>query len=139
MENNFKVVLQPSDFDVCPVWRFDEDADAYFPVRNANELPEQVRDLRIASEFITRSGQKFQGYISGVDKVSSIGLFVDAQTYHANKNLYQPSRAQMIEFIAASRLDATLTFESMFPLHFETRWENEIFKNFTGIFEMPSQ
>ena len=136
MENDFKVTLQPSDFVVCPVWRYDEDANAYLAVRDENDLPEQTRDLRIHTEFVTPSGEKIKGYIVGVDKVFSIGLFFGAQTYHANKNLYELSKGQIDEFLQASALASNFTFESLFPLNFETRWESETFKNFSGAFAM---
>lgn len=136
MAASAKKLLQPSDFDECPVWSYDEDGDNYYPVRVEGDLPEQSRDLRILAEFVTPSGRKLRGYVGGVERVFAIGLFGEGRIFHVNKNLREPSKDQVQEFLAETGLASILAFESMFPMRFETQWENDTFANFSGVFDM---
>ncbi|MDN8618029.1 hypothetical protein [Variovorax ginsengisoli] len=132
-----KDYLTPSDFMEFPLWRYDEDADGYFPVRGEADLPGRVRDLSLRAEFTTPAGNVFEGYIVGVENVFSIGLFGNERIYHFNKNLSDLSREQAEEFLAASGLSGKLHYEAMFPLRYETKWGSPLFNDFSGVFEMP--
>ncbi|WP_131721610.1 hypothetical protein [Xanthomonas sp. NCPPB 1128] len=134
MEIDGKINLSPADFDFCPAWRYDEDSDLFFPVRCEQELPELARDLSIRAQFIGPTGEQFEGYIVGVDRVFSIGLFCDGCVFYVNKNMPGASKEQIDNFLLM--MGRSLDFYSMFPLSFETRWGNEIFSNFSGIFSM---
>lgn len=136
METNGKGNLSPSDFDLCPAWKYDEDSDLFYPVSGEKDLPEMARDLIIRAVFTTPSGDRFDGYIGGVERVFSMALFLGDRFYHVNRNMPGPSREQIDEFLSNKGGASTLTFDSMFPLRFETRWENETFANFSGVFEM---
>ena len=132
-----KDVLTPPDFKDCPVWRYDEDADGYFPVWGEDDLPERVRDLSLQADFTTPAGKALTGYIVGVENVFSIGLFFNERVYHFNKNLCDLSREQAEEFLTESGLAGELSYETLFPLRYETKWGGTTFNDFTGVFEMP--
>ena len=136
METNGKGNLSPSDFDSCPVWKYDEGSDLFYPVSGEKDLPELTRDLIIRAVFTTPGGDRFEGYIVGVERVFSMALFLGGRVYHVNRNMPGPSREQIDEFLSNKGGASTLTFDSMFPLRFETSWESETFANFSGVFEM---
>lgn len=129
--------LAPEDFKACPIWRYDEDADGYFAVRDLDDLPELVRDLSILAEFTTPDGKRILGKIGGVERVFAIGLFAGGQIFIVNRNMPNDAREQAEEFLAASGLLGELSYESMFPLRYETKWGGPMFKDFSGVFEMP--
>lgn len=133
-----KDLLTPSDFKDYPIWRYDEDADGYFPVVGEEDLPERVRDLRLRADFTAPTGKIIMGYIVGVEDVFSIGLFSNERIYHFNKNLCDLSREQAEEFIVENGLSSELSYKTMFPLRYEAKWGNSIFNDFSGVFEMPS-
>lgn len=130
--------LTPADFEDCPVWGYEEDADGYFVVRGLDDLPQRLRDLSILAQFTTPSGIQIRGEISGVDRVFAIGLFANDQVFFINKNLIKESREQGEAFLQASGLSGRLSYETLFPLRYETRWGSEVFNDFSGVFEMPS-
>lgn len=132
-----KDYLKPPDFKDCPIWRYDEDADGYFPVRGESDLPERVRDLSLRAEFTTPGGNVFEGYVVGVENVFSIGLFGNERIYHLNKNLPDLSQEQAEEFFVESGLTSQLSYEALFPLRYETKWGGPMFNDFSGVFEMP--
>lgn len=134
MDINGKNNLAPADFDLCPAWKYDEDSDLFYPVRREEDLPELARDLSIRAQFVAPTGDRFDGYIVGVERVFSLGLFFDGRVYHVNKNMPGASKEQVDELLL--RMGKSLDFESMFPLSFETRWETEVFSNFSGVFGM---
>lgn len=63
--NGIKIV-ELHDFESCPVWRYDEDEDLYFPVRQEEDVPDSERDILIFVECKINSGHKFPGYIVGI-------------------------------------------------------------------------
>jgi hypothetical protein len=132
LEINGKNNLTPTDFDLCPAWKYDEGSDLFYPVSREEDLPELARDLSIRAQFTAPTGDRFDGYIVGVERVFSLGLFFDGRVYHVNKNMPGASKGQVDELLL--RMGKSLDFESMFPLSFETRWENEVFSNFSGVF-----
>lgn len=129
--------LTPADFEDCPVWRYDEDADGYFAVRSLDDLPDRVRDLSILAQFTTPGGIQLLGEIGGVDRVFAIGLFANDQVFFLNQNLKKEAREQAEAFLQASGLSDQLSYETLLPLRYETRWGGEVFNNFSGVFEMP--
>lgn len=129
--------LTPADFDDCPVWRYDEDADGYFAVRCLDDVPERLGDLSILAQFTTPGGIQIRGEIGGVDRVFAIGLFAKEQIFIVNKNLGKRAREQAEAFLQASGLSNRLSYETLFPLRYETRWGGEVFNDFSGVFEMP--
>lgn len=136
MESNGKNYLIPSDFDSCPAWKYDEDSDLFYPVRREEDLPELTRDLSVRAVFTAPTGETLDGYVVGIDRIFSMGLFEGNRIYHVNKHLPGPSREQIKEYLATKNTTSHLTFESMFPLQFKTDWEDETFINFSGIFDI---
>lgn len=134
MDVDGKNNLTPTDFDLCPAWKYDEDSDLFYLVRREEDLPELVRDLSIRTQFAAPTGDSFEGYIVGLEKVFSLGLFFDRGVYHVNKKMPGASKKQVDELLL--RMGKSLDFESMFPLNFETRWETEVFSNFSVVFNM---
>lgn len=132
-----KDLLIPSDFKDCPVWRYDEDADGYFAVTGLDDLPENVGDLSILAEFTTPGGNKIFGKIGGVERIFAIGLFAGESIFIINKNMGKDAREQAEEFLTESGLAGELSYETLFPLRYETKWGGTTFNDFTGVFEMP--
>lgn len=127
-------ILSRDCFLLCPAWRYDEDSDFYYPVMGVDDLPEMIRDLRIMAKFKAPAGHVFDGYISGVDRIFSIGLFFEERVYYVNKNIASASRMQVNELL--SKLGIQLDFEDIFPLHYETCWGGCNFSDFSGNFDM---
>lgn len=138
MSKVMKELLVPTDFSVCPVWRYDEDSEGYFEVRNSDDLEKasSTADLLIHTEFITPGGHRLMGHVTGVQQIYVIGLFANDEIILVNRNMRDRSREQSMRFIASSGLADQLSLENMFPLSFETRWGGEFFKNFLGVFTL---
>ena len=136
MKDKGKNNLIPSDFHSCPVWKYDEDSDLFYPVGGESDLPDLARDLKIRAVFMAPTGEVLEGYVVGVDRIFSMGLFLGDRVYHLNKNLRGPSRDQVEEYLAKKFPKSNLTYDGMFPLHFETRWDSVGFVNFSGVFDM---
>ena len=136
MKTSGKISLVPPDFYNCPVWKYDEESDLYYPVFGIDDVPDLARDLRIRAVFTTPDGQTLDGYIVGIESIFSMALFFGDRIYNVNKNMLGPSRVRIYEYLRDRDTSEKMTFESMFPLKFETRWESEDFRNFSGVFEM---
>lgn len=137
LKNTGKTNLNPSDFNLCPAWKYDEYSDLFYPIRGEKDLPELPRDLIIRAVFTAPSGDQFDGYIVSVDRIFSMGLFLDQRIYHVNRNLPALSREQVKDFLSNAGGKSTFSDDSMFPLNFETRWEGDTFVNFFGVFNLP--
>lgn len=131
-----KILTTPSDFFACPVWRYDDEDDLYHPVFDTDELPESEHNLSFRAVFTTPSGNKIDGYVVGISRVFSIGLFGEDHFFHANKNLGPESREWMNEFIAA-RSDSDLrSLEDLFPLRYATQINRIGYRDFSGTFDL---
>lgn len=139
MSNTMKELLTPADFASCPVWRYDQDLEGYFEVRGHEDLEsaESTADLQILAEFITPRGHRLMGKIVGVQDVYAIGLFVNNEIVGINRNMRQDSRRQVAKYLTLSGIVGELSFETLFPLRFESKWGSETFNDFSGVFEMP--
>jgi len=133
-----KELLRPADFVNCPVWRYDEDLEGYFEVRDQDDLDAvgSTADLQIMVEFTTQTGQRLMGKIVGVNDIYAIGLFVRDEVVGINKNMREDSRKQVAKFLALSGLAGQLSLETLFPLRFETKWGGAMFNDFSGVFEV---
>ena len=138
MSKPMKQLLTPADFADCPVWRYDEDLEGYFEVRGEEDLAGRVEDLGILAVFTTPTGQQFTGHIIGVQDIFAIGLFVKDEIIMINRNMRSRSREQVAKFLALSGLADQFTFDTLFPLHFKTRWGSDTFVDFEGVFEKPA-
>lgn len=138
MKKTMKELLRPEDFADCAVWCYDEDQESYFAVRELNDLEEAVSsaDLKIRAQFITSDGRELQGVVVGVRNIYAIGLFVHDEIIMINKNMRQDSKEQVAKYLSLSGLEERLSLQSMFPLRYESRWGNETFNDFSGVFEL---
>jgi hypothetical protein len=132
-----KQLLTPKDFAECPVWRYDEDQEGYFEVRGEEDLSGDVGDLEILATFTTPTGLQLTGEIIGVRDIFAIGLFVNDEIVLINRNMQSRSREQVAKFLTLSGLSDKLSFETLFPLRFKTRWGDETFVDFEGVFTKP--
>jgi hypothetical protein len=133
--NGIKIV-EARDFKIFPVWRYDEDDDLYFPVLEGRDLPDSERDISILVDCTAKSGHQFNGYIVGIRKVFSMGLFCAEKTFYVNKNLSDLSFKQMQEFLECTGLSDDLNIDDLFPLKFTTKINRDEFIDFSGTFEM---
>lgn len=130
--------LTPQDFATCPVWKFDPDSEVYSEVRGVEDIPGELADLCILADFTTPSGHKLVGEVGGVQDIFAVGLFAGDENVIVNKHMRSDSREQVARFLRLSGLAGQLSFETLFPLHFKTRWsESGVFNDFDGVFEMP--
>lgn len=135
MVDDAKEVLSPPDFLTCAIWRYDEDDDLYHPVLTPEQLPESERNLSIRATFMTPSGKFIPGYIVGIEKTFSFGLFDGNRVFHVNINLPTLSAKQLISFLQTQTGKTVGTFESLFPLSYKSTINKEPFVDFRGRFE----
>lgn len=131
-----KRLTTPSDFFACPIWRFDDGDDNYYPVLNPDELPESERDLSIRALFVTPSGVRLDGYVVGISRVFSIGLFGRGRFFHANRNLGPESEKWMSEFIDDMSDPKLRSLKDLFPLKYSTQINREGYLDFSGTFDL---
>lgn len=110
-----KKLPTPSDFFACPIWRNEDGSDLFYPVLSPDDLPESERDLMIRAVFTTPGGKTFDGYVVGISRVFSIGLFGDDRFYHANQNLRAESEQYMREFIPTAVRQMFVHYGTCFP------------------------
>jgi hypothetical protein len=131
-----KKLVTLQDFQSCPVWRYDEDDDLYHPVMRESDLPDSQRDVSIFAEFKTPGGHSFSGYVVGISRVFSVGLFCGDRTFHINKNIPDLSVEQVRELLACAGLDDVHTVGEFFPLEYRTLILRDEFVDFSGRFEI---
>lgn len=134
-----KNVTAPSDFLACPLWRYDDEDDLYHPVLTASELPESERLLSIRAKFTAPNGELFDGYVVGIERVFSIGLFGGERVFHVNKNLPDLSERQLHAFLQTQPRLEGLPVGALFPLRYVTTINNDPFSDFSGSFELTSK
>ncbi len=131
-----KRLMTPADFHACPVWRYDEDEDRYHPVLTENDLPESERDLSFLATFTTPKGKEIDGYVVGISRVFSIGLFGGDRFYHANKNLQTETKQWMNEFILEHSDPEIRSLKDILPLRYRTRINRDGYRDFLGVFDL---
>lgn len=131
---NKAILLTEGHFEECPVWRFDEDSDGFYPVNEPEALPENIRDLRTAVVFTTHDGQSFNGYIVGAGRVFSIGIFKDGKTFHFNNNMPAVINQESLNNLLSA---SSPLAGNIFPARYETKmqWQDKGFNNFSGEFD----
>lgn len=132
--------LTPKDFNDYSVWYYEENRDIYYPITSPDEIPDYAdpRDLRIKAVFYTQSGVRLQGYIVmplEVDKVFSIGIFVDDKIFFFNHNLPDLSKEQLERMCKLINSDKLTSRDDVFPVRFETHFNFEGYNNFWGLFD----
>ncbi|WLE58836.1 hypothetical protein GIY62_17260 [Burkholderia plantarii] len=135
MGTNAKEVLAPQDFATWPIWRYDDEDDLYHPVTSADQLPESERALSIRANFRTPDGRSFAGYVVGIERVFSFGLFGGDRVFHVNMNLPDLSAKQLNAFLQVQSCESGQTFESLFPLTYTSSINEEPFVDFSGQFD----
>lgn len=126
----------PSDFFECPIWRYDDEDDLYYPILTPEDIPESERDLSIRAVFTTPSGKKLDGYVVGISRVFSIGLFGREGFFHANKNLKPESEGWMREFIQERPELGLSSPKDIFPLNYTTQIYQDGYADFSGTFNL---
>lgn len=122
-------------FDICPLWFYSEESDLYFPVMEADQLPESERDLSISATFSFPNGLQLRGYIVGVSNIFSVGLFCGDKTFHLNKNLKDLS-AKQLNGLFSCMGPTQLRPERLMPLSFRTRINRAGFREVEGEFDL---
>ncbi|ADX46597.1 hypothetical protein Acav_2688 [Paracidovorax avenae ATCC 19860] len=100
-----------------------------------NELPESERALSTRAAFTAPDGKSFDGYVVGIERVFSFGLFGGGRTFHVNMNLADLSRKQLKAFLETQPGMAGVSVEALFPLEFRTKINKDPFVDFGGRFE----
>lgn len=131
-----KAMKTAADFFACPIWRYDEEDDLYHPVLDEGEIPESERDLSIRAIFTTPSGNKLDGYVVGISKIFSIGLFSHDRLYHANKNLGPESKEWMEEYVSKRPEMGLNSWKDLFPLRYTTQINRDGYRDFSGTFDL---
>ena len=131
-----KKVLLPSDFMACSIWRYDDEDDLFHPVLSGDQLPESERDLSIRAKFKTPAGDALDGYVVGISRVFSIGLFAGDRICLVNKNLPDLSLKQISAFMDGNPQLRAKSAGELFPLQYVSTIGREEFADFSGSFEM---
>ncbi len=132
-----KKFLIESDFDVNPLWKYEDADDTYYPIFFHEEFPEFCnRDLFVRANFSSPSNVSFKGYIVGVINIYCIVLFYKGEKFIFNKNL--PERCfktiYKLTDVLQSDLGRTIVVADIFPLKYETNINLEGYCNVSGEF-----
>lgn len=130
-----KKMIVAQDFLACAIWRYDDEDDLYHPVVSIDQLPESERALSIRANFTTSQGKSFSGYVVGIERIFSFGLFGGDRVFHVNMNLPDLSMKQLDAFFQSQPDMAGQTVESLFPLSYVSTINQEPFADFSGRFE----
>jgi hypothetical protein len=133
-----KGYLRPQDFRDWPVWSFSPDSETYSQVRSLEDVPPDMYDFMIHADFTAPNGRIFEGEVVGVNDVFAVGLFAQDESVLINRNSHERSREQVSLLLAALGLEDELSFDTLFPLRFKSKWSRSgIFNDFEGVFEKP--
>ena len=131
--------IAAEDFRACPVWKYNPDTESYSDVQGLDDVPGDLADLRISAQFAGPSGVVIDGAVVGVRDVFAIMLFAGGRSFTINKHALQYSRDQVSKFLMVEGLSEQLSFETLFPLRFKTRWsDGGVFNDFEGVFDMQA-
>lgn len=127
--------LTIEDFHQNPVWYFDEEADAYFPVVTLEERVASIDDFRFPAKITTKAGDVLDGCISGLGDFS-ISVYRNDRWYAVNKHWVAASIAQIEALIADSPEITVRSLHEFFPVGFETMIGKEPFIDRVGEFDL---
>lgn len=133
-----KQLPTPADFFECAIWRYNDEDDLYYPVLTGEQMPESERDLSIRAVFSTPAGQELDGYVVGISRVFSMGLFGRDVIYNANKNLRALSEEWMQGFISERAELGPKSLSDIFPLKYTTQINRPGYHDFSGVFDLYS-
>ena len=74
------------DFQLHPVWKWNESRDGYIPVLNPCPLPTDEDTLFISARFTIANGDYFDGYVVGSTTLYAFFIFCDDKSYGFNLN-----------------------------------------------------
>jgi hypothetical protein len=87
---------------------------------------------------VAPNGRVFEGELVGVNDIFAVGLFAREESFVINRNTHEGSREQVSLLLAALGLEDELSFDTLFPLRFKSKWSRSgIFNDFEGVFERP--
>lgn len=138
MTNDGVNSLQENHFDEFQIWYFNEDNDLYYPASFPDQIPEYLnpRDLRIKAIFETPSAISFKGYIVGIERIFSIGIFLHQKKFQFNSNLIDLSLNEMNQLIQEMSCNRLKNKRDVFPVKFKTCFEFKNYNNFSGEFKL---
>ena len=123
-------------YRACSMWRYDESDDVYYPVWSPNDLPESESDLSTYARFTFPNGKVCDGYVVGVKRVFSIGLFGAGTMFFFNQNLPDLSAKQATMFLEKVGGLEIYNVQDLFPLTYRTNVSQEGFLEVDGVFNM---
>lgn len=138
MESKGKETIRAQDFNLSCVWYGDEDTNLYYPIRSFTELPANARerDVLIKAIFHTPCGVILNGYIGGINRTFAIGLFANNKIFHFNYNLFSLGCEQFEKLCKELPPGTFKNIHDAFPVRFETQYDFESYRNFTGTFDL---
>ena len=123
-------------YRACSMWRYDESDDVYYPVWSPNDLPESESDLSTYARFTFPNGKVCDGYVVGVKRVFSIGLFGAGTMFFFNQSLPDLSAKQATMFLEKVGGLEIYNVQDLFPLTYRTNVSQEGFLEVDGVFNM---
>lgn len=123
-------------YRACSMWRYDESDNVYYPVWSPNDLPESESDLSTYARFTFPNGKVCDGYVVGVKRVFSIGLFGAGTMFFFNQNLPDLSAKQATMFLEKVGGLEIYNVQDLFPLTYRTNVSQEGFLEVDGVFNM---
>lgn len=123
-------------YKACSMWRYDELDDVYYPVLSPNDLPDSESDLSTYARFTFPNGKVCDGYVVGVKRVFSIGLFGAGAMFFFNQNLPDLSAMQAKMFLEKVAGLEMCNMQDLFPMTYRTKVGQEGFLEVDGVFDM---
>ena len=123
-------------YRACSMWRYDELDDVYYPVWSPNDLPDSESDLSTYARFTFPNGKVCDGYVVGVKRVFSIGLFGAGTMFFFNQNLPDLSAKQAKMFLEKVGGLEICNVQDLFPLTYRTKVGQKGFLEVDGVFNM---
>lgn len=128
-----KKYLTEVDFDSHPIWKWDDRDDSFRPISSPNDFPELARDIYLKAYFVTPKKTELKGYIIGVWRVFSMGIFINGKQYIFNYNL--PARANShLDDLILKRI--VTNKDELFPLKYKTDIAQAGMTDFSGTFDV---
>ncbi len=112
--------LTESCFDTFSMWRLDDENIIYYPVHSLEEIPDDIFSFYVRAEFTSPAGIKFKGYLTGITKYYSMGIYFNNKRYIFNKNLYKESYEDIKEIITLINSPRIKKVSDIFPLRYRT-------------------
>ncbi|WP_293373694.1 hypothetical protein [Nevskia sp.] len=127
--------LSMLDFDRNPVWYYDQNQEVFFPIESLHELIESVDELHFRAEFVTPTGDIFEGSVTGMGD-TAISIFKNDRWYAANKLWPDVSTDQINALILDCSNLLVRSVKDFFPLEFSTKICRDPYIDWHGKFDL---